>query len=127
MLRIHNYLVWKFSEDNGVDHFGVYVVDDKNDDNSFCNKKMPKSFRHQSSLYQKLLDADYIDTENTDFTYIDEFDNDEAALVAGLLKNKHEDSLIGDITIDGKVLTVYHTEIMTDSNTAPESFNHDVC
>lgn len=122
MLRIQNYLVWKVSEANGVDSYGVYVVDDKNSDNSFCNKPMAKSFRHQSSVVDKLLDTDCIDTENTDFTYIDDFDVDEAALSAGAIKHTlGDESILGDITVNGKVLTVYHTEILSDSNTAPES------
>ena len=121
MLKTHNYLIWKIGEENGVDHLGVYVVDDKSDDNSYCNKKMSKSFRHQSSVIQKILDSDYIDTENTDFTYIDDFESEDVAIVNGVPSNNHVHSTIGDITIDGKIMTVYHTEIMSDSNTAPES------
>mmetsp|Transcript_22703 Transcript_22703/g.26066 ORF Transcript_22703/g.26066 Transcript_22703/m.26066 type:complete len:90 (+) Transcript_22703:464-733(+) len=88
---------------------------------------MPGSFRHQSSIIQKLLDTDFIDTENTDYSYLQDLNTDEE-MVASSEQAENQSSFFGnesdqsdDITFNGVKLSIYRTELMSDSHTAPES------
>jgi hypothetical protein len=116
--RIHNYLQWKAREEFGVDSAGIYVLDSERPPNSYCNKQIKSPFVHQSSVIEKLLDSDYIDTENTDYTYLQEESDYECE------SDSHKDlDLSGEFefTFNGKAVSLYNTEVMSESNTAPES------
>lgn len=125
IMRAHNYLEYKVKEEFGVDTYGLYVIDNKSDESSYCGKSINSQFYHQSSVIQKLLDTDYINTENTDYTYIEEelgadYEYSDIEAVEENEPNSHY-STPGEITFNGKALSLYNTEILTNSNTEAET------
>ena len=125
---IHNYLKNKAMEEFGVDKYGLYILDSNFDKSKFCNRKLKGAFTHKSSIIHNILDYDLIDTENTDYTYIVEednfYDNVDSSQIDIIEGNSLSESLSDNcetITFNGKVLSMYETEVLGESITAPDS------
>mmetsp|Transcript_7582 Transcript_7582/g.8625 ORF Transcript_7582/g.8625 Transcript_7582/m.8625 type:complete len:178 (+) Transcript_7582:183-716(+) len=103
-----------------MDHHktGLYIIDSDLEKTNFL---------HKNHLIDKLLDYDYIDTENTDYSYLKEEESisEEANCSLDFSDNVSITSDQSDgfsaITFNGKKLSMYETEILTESITAPES------
>ena len=112
--KVQNYSIGKLQEQSGVDKSGLYVLDSNNSPNLYWSKKIQSHYFHQRTIIGKLLDVDYIDTENTDYTYIsEESEFNESGDQCSVPEHKLE--------FNGKEVSMYSTQLQSESNTAPES------
>ena len=120
--RVQEYILTKANQEFGVDKYGLYIID------SDLEKNTDKTKLHKNTVIDKLLDYDYIDTENTDYTYLREEESisEEANLsqmdisdVASI--SDTENDFCASLTFNGKKISMYETEVLTESITAPDS------
>uniref|UniRef100_A0A7S3P2C2 Uncharacterized protein n=1 Tax=Euplotes crassus TaxID=5936 RepID=A0A7S3P2C2_EUPCR len=125
ILGVTNYIGQKTMVETGYKTSGMYVLNSDIDRNIFCDRAIKTPFLHKTSAIDRVLDCDFIDTENTDYTYIrDEESISDCSNIPSVGLDSSEEPEINmttSLTFNGKDISIYQTEYLYDSITAPES------
>ncbi|CAI2379285.1 unnamed protein product [Moneuplotes crassus] len=122
ILGLTKYITQKALVDHGYNKTGLYVINSDAERDKFCDRAIRNTFLHKSIAIDRLLDCDFIDTENTDYTYIRDEDNlSECSNIPVIDHKEPVINITTSLTLEGKDVSIYETKYIEESSTAQGS------